>query len=141
MSSASPLHITVVYSRSSRGRRRSGRYIGSASAAAALLRLGLLNLLVAGALYYGTWWRVDPVLLVKILVHTEFRGVGSDDLIEQLIPDRHSPRRAGAGRTDPATPKSQPTLPAATPLTRPEHTPSSTANSSRLATCKIASPM
>ena len=107
MSSASPLHITVVYSRSSRGRRRSGRYIGSASAAAALLRLGLLNLLVAGALYYGTWWRVDPVLLVKILVHTEFRGVGSDDLVEQLIPDRHSPRRAGEGRTHAAKPMSQ----------------------------------
>lgn len=111
MSSASPLDITVVYSRSSGGRRRSGRYIGSASGTAGLLRLGLLNLLVAGALYCGTWWWVDPDLQVKILMHTEFGGVGSDDLVERLIPDRHSRL---AGRTDPAKPKSQPAAKAKT---------------------------
>ena len=104
MSSAPPLDITVVYSRSSRGRRRSGRYVRSGSGAAGFVRLGLLNLLVAGALYYGTWWWVDPDLQVKIIMHTEFSGVGSDDLVGQLIPDRHSRL---AGRTDPAKPKSR----------------------------------
>ena len=99
MSSAPPLDITVVYSRTSHGRRRSGRQVGSRSGAPGIVRLGLLNLLFVGALYYGTWWRVDPELQVKILMHTEFGGVDSDDLVGQLIPDR----------TDPKKPKSAPT--------------------------------
>ncbi len=99
MSSVPPLDITVIYSRSSRGRGRSGGYVRSGSGATGLLRLGILNLLVAGTLYYGTWWWVDPDLQVKILMHTEFGGVGSDDLVAQLIPAQAKPKSQPAAKS------------------------------------------
>jgi hypothetical protein len=35
-----------------------------------LLILGILNLIVAGALYYGIWWQVDPFLAVSMFLKT-----------------------------------------------------------------------
>lgn len=87
MNTAPPLDIKVVYAGSARG--RSGRRrIGSSAPATNFIRLGVINLLVASALYYGTWWQADPELQVMLLMHTEFSGVDSDAVVKQLIPDR-----------------------------------------------------
>ena len=88
MSSAPPLDIKVLYSASSRGRRRKGGYSGTSRPTTWVLRLGLLNLLVAGVQYYGIWWWVDPNLRVMLIMHTEFGGVDTNAMIEDLIPDR-----------------------------------------------------
>ena len=96
MSSAPPLEVTVVYSRSSRGRR--GKYVSSGSTGANFVKIGLANLLVAGALYYGTWWTADPNIQVKILMHTEFAGVNSEDLVNQAIPERTDPAKPASRR-------------------------------------------
>lgn len=108
MSSAPPLDIKVLYSASSRGRRRKRGYSGTSRPTTWVLRLGLLNLLVAGGQYYGTWWWVDPNLRVMLIMHTEFGGVDTNAMIEDLIPDRTKTSEANAPPT-PSKPKPTPT--------------------------------
>jgi hypothetical protein len=38
----------------------------------------VLNLIAAGALYYGTWWRVDPFLYVRFMMRGYLPGVDLD---------------------------------------------------------------
>ena len=37
--------------------------------------IGLVSLSVAGSLYYGTWWRADPEIRLRVLMHTPLPGV------------------------------------------------------------------
>ena len=99
MSSTPPLDITVVYSRSSRGRRRAGGRVNSYPRVDRWVLLGMLNLAVAGTLYYATWWVADPDLQVKILMNTEFGGIGSDDLVAQMMPARRDTAKSNSQPT------------------------------------------
>ena len=76
MSTAATLDIKVVYD--VRSRRRRGRRAAPAPRGRrglSLVVIGLVSLSVAASLYYGTWWRADPELRLKLLMHTPLPGV------------------------------------------------------------------
>ena len=74
-----PLDITIVYSASGRQRRReSVAHTYRAARGGSLLLLGALNLIAAGAMYYGIWWRVDPFLYVRFIMRGYLPGVDLD---------------------------------------------------------------
>jgi hypothetical protein len=54
-------------------------YTGRPSRGGRLAALGVLNVLIACGLYYGTWWLADPELRVRALMHTPLPGVSLDD--------------------------------------------------------------
>ncbi len=87
MPSAPALDIKVIYT-SSRRRRR-GRWVpraGGPTARSRLLLLGVVNLIAASGLYYGTWWVADPELRIKIIFHTPLAGVDSGMTAGALVP-------------------------------------------------------
>lgn len=65
-----PLEIKVLYDASSRGRRKPVRLGRTTTRRVPGLWLGVVNLIVAATLYYGTWWQVDPFLYMTILMKT-----------------------------------------------------------------------
>ncbi len=65
-----PLEIKVLYDASSRSRSRTMRATGATTRRAPGLWLGVMNLLVAAVLYYGTWWQVDPFLYMTLIMKT-----------------------------------------------------------------------
>jgi len=69
MTSAPPLDIKVVYQSSARKRRATSR-VPQRRRPRAWAVLGLMNVVVAGLLCYGTWWRVDPFIYVTLLWKT-----------------------------------------------------------------------
>ena len=101
MPGASSLDIKVVYSGSSRKRVRvrPSRDRGSLRRST-LMAFGLMNLLVSGGLYFGTWQWADPELRVKLLMHTPLPGVDLEAAADAFLPrqpvDRRvAPRRRG----------------------------------------------
>src|SRR3972149_10484193 len=74
MNTTTPLEIKVVFDASSHSRRG-----GTAQRARARSRhegsyawtvVAVLNLLVALAMYYGIWWRVDPEIYLILMMKT-----------------------------------------------------------------------
>ena len=95
MPGASPLDIKVVYSGSS-GRRvrvRSSRSRGGLRRSS-LIAVGLINLLVSGGLYYGTWQWADPELRVKLFMHTPLVGVDIEAAADAFLPMQPMDHRA-----------------------------------------------
>jgi hypothetical protein len=71
MTSSAPIEVKVVYDASSRGRRaRAVPTSHRRSRPIALIVLGLLNLVAAGAAYYGTWWQADRFIYMKLIMHS-----------------------------------------------------------------------
>ena len=48
--------------------------------------LGLLNILIAGGLYYGTWWKADRFIYEVFVFRTPVPGMDIDLLMQQLFP-------------------------------------------------------
>jgi hypothetical protein len=98
MRTAPPLDVKVVYSAAKR-RRASGkpRPAGAPSRSSRLILLAVLNLVVAGALYYGIWWRVDKFIYLRLMMHTPLLGVDIDATSGFLVPNP-----AGAPESPPA---------------------------------------
>lgn len=124
MSAAPPLDIKVIYSasgkraspkraapppRPQRDPRSHRRPEGSRAAATSgrtspfkLLLLGVLNLAVAGGLYYATWWRVDRELIYMTLTYkTHVPGVNLDEFAKLIVPNAAPPPRVSRGTTAP----------------------------------------
>jgi len=72
MTSPSVVEVKVVFDAASRGRRGAVRVAPHtrAEGARAWHALGVVHLLVAAALYYGIWWRVDPFLYMTLMMKT-----------------------------------------------------------------------
>jgi hypothetical protein len=64
-----------------------------------------MSMVVAGALYYVTWWKADPKLRVLLLMRTPLPGVNLDDTAGALVPTE-----TGTPTKRAANPPSQPTL-------------------------------
>ncbi len=83
-----PLEIKVVYPLSARGRsvsrpvRAAVRPVSSGGA----LRLGLLNILVAGLLYFVAWWQVDPFIFRTLMMKTPLPGVDLSRMSSMIKP-------------------------------------------------------
>lgn len=75
-----PLEIKVVYPLSARGRSvsRPVRAAVRPVSASGALRLGLLNILVAGLLYYAAWWQADPFIFRTLMMKTPLPMPGFD---------------------------------------------------------------
>lgn len=93
---SAPLEVKVIYDSSS-GRGKRGTAVTRTGAAnSRWLVVGLLNLLLAGAFYYGTWWRVDrEVLYPKLLMKSTIPGVDLNQVTQALGP-KNAPRRRPA---------------------------------------------
>ena len=100
---SAPLEVKVIYDSSSgRGNRRVV-ITRTGVANSRWLVVGLLNLLLAGALYYGTWWRVDrEVIYPKLLMKSTIPGVDLSQVAHALGP-KNAPRRQPAPRSTAAT--------------------------------------
>jgi hypothetical protein len=72
MSSPSTIEVKVVFDSTLRGRRGTVRVTPHtrAEGARSWRALGVVHLLVAAALYYGIWWRVDPFLYMTLMMKT-----------------------------------------------------------------------
>ncbi len=74
MISTKPLDIKVVYDASKRrGAKTVARAIlprRAGTRAGRAVWLGLFNLAVAGAMYYGVWWQVDPYIYITLMKKT-----------------------------------------------------------------------
>ncbi|MFQ5590686.1 MAG: hypothetical protein ACE5HE_05965 [Phycisphaerae bacterium] len=92
MTPTTPLEIRVIYSASSRrgGRGKAAHTVrttrlvrpGRRSSWAAL---GILNTLVAGALCYGIWWRVDSYLYLTMVMRTPVLDVDLNAFATQMF--------------------------------------------------------
>ncbi len=72
-----PINVSVVFDGS---RRRKGgaehvRTMRTTGRAASLL-VGMLSLAVCGAMYYGTWWKVDPFIFMTFMLKTPIMHSG-----------------------------------------------------------------
>ncbi len=82
-----PLDIKLVYTASKRDRRRARpAYAAAPTRASFIVFVGALSVVVAGALYYVTWWRADPKLRVLLLMRTPLPGVNLNDAASALVP-------------------------------------------------------
>jgi len=90
---SAPLEVKVIYDSSS-GRGKRGIVVTRTRVAnSRWLVVGLLNLLVAGAVYYGTWWRVDrDVLYPKLIMKSTIPGVDLNQVAQAFGP-KNAPRR------------------------------------------------
>jgi hypothetical protein len=95
-----PLEIKVVYSASKQG-RPARRVRVRPSGHARLVVLGLLNLLAAGGVYYGTCWQADPELRIALITHTPLRGVDIDQAAALLPGSRTQAAQREPGGTAP----------------------------------------
>lgn len=86
MPSTEQLDVKVIYSSSSRGRRRPGPHASRSLRPSRLIVVGLLNLAAAGALYFGTWQWADPELRLRVFLHVPLPGVELDQVAEALFP-------------------------------------------------------
>jgi hypothetical protein len=86
----------------------------------------VLNLIVAGALCYGTWWRVDPYLYMTMMLHTPVpvQGVDLDEAATHIL--GISPEESGSTVPMPAADADSP-LPAPNPPERTQQYRSDTA--------------
>lgn len=66
----SPLDIKVIYGSSSNRPRRPVKMGGKTNKTTTMWSLALINMFVSGALYYGTWWEVDPFLYMTLIMKT-----------------------------------------------------------------------
>lgn len=98
MPTAPSLDVKIVYSATKR-RRASGkpRPTGTPSRSSRLILLAALNLVVAGSLYYGIWWRVDKFIYLKLMLTMPLPGVDVDAATGFLRPNP-----AGATASPPA---------------------------------------
>lgn len=53
-----------------------------------ILVLGAMNLLLASGLYYGAWWRIEPKVRVRILIHSPLPGVDMKATASQFLRPR-----------------------------------------------------
>lgn len=72
MTTPSTIEVKVVFDSALRGRRGTVRVTPHtrAEGARSWHALGIVHLLVAAALYYGIWWRVDPFLYMTLMMKT-----------------------------------------------------------------------
>ncbi len=86
---SAPLEVKVIYDSSSGRGKRATVVTRTRVANSRWLVVGLLNLLLAGALYYGTWWRVDrEVLYPKMIMKSTIPGVDLSQVALALGPKK-----------------------------------------------------
>lgn len=86
MSNTSPLDIKVVYDASSRpGRQGKAMPVGGRRRRPMLPVVALLNILVAGALCYATWWPADKFIYLNFVLHTPL-DVDVDAAASAIVP-------------------------------------------------------
>jgi len=89
---SAPIEVKVIYDSSSGGGKRRRTITRTGIASSRWLVVGLLNLLVAVGLYYGTWWRVDrDVLYPKLIMKSTIPGVDLNQVAVTFGP-RNAPR-------------------------------------------------
>lgn len=70
MSDAS-LEVKVIYDASSSGRKLGATVVRTGVSTKRWLIVGLINVVVAGVLYYGVWWRADrEIVYPALILHT-----------------------------------------------------------------------
>lgn len=62
------LEVKVIYDSSSSGRKLGATVVRTGVNTKRWLIVGLINVLVAGVLYYGVWWRVDRDIVYPALI-------------------------------------------------------------------------
>lgn len=98
MPTAPTLDVKVIYSAAKRRRANvRPRAAGAPSQSSRLVLLAVLNLVVAGSLYYGIWWRVDKFIYLKLMLTMPLPGVDVDAATGFLRPNP-----AGAAESPPA---------------------------------------
>lgn len=81
MSAETSLDIKVVFDAGSRGRRgRKSVTVRRRSGPMLWITLAVLNLAVSASAYYMTWWKADPFIGVKLVMHTPLTGVHLSDV-------------------------------------------------------------
>jgi len=94
MASSAPLEVKVIYDASSSRRRGGAPVVRTGVRHTRWLVVGLINLLVAGAVYYGLWWRVDrEIVYPALIMHSTIPGL--DNFADQVS------GKAGAARAEP----------------------------------------
>lgn len=79
MDTTQPLEVKVIYSSSKQHRGRLTPRPGRPAGQSRLVVLGLLNLIAAGAVYYGTCWWADREVRVALLLYTPLMGIDVDE--------------------------------------------------------------
>ncbi|RME41421.1 MAG: hypothetical protein D6788_01275 [Planctomycetota bacterium] len=97
MSTVPPLDVKVVYSASKRRRRSARRPVDRGTGGTGrltLLAVGAVHLLLAGGIYYGTWWWADPELRIRVLLNVPMPDVDLrqfDRMFENAPPPGSTP--------------------------------------------------
>lgn len=132
MSQSTPLDIKVVYSASKRGRRpapgpvapnqppqqpgRKPKPMQKGGGSAKPVGLALVNLLLAGALCYFSWWHVDRYIFYDVvLLQTPVFNIDMDAAAEEIFGIKPDPVSARGAATQTSVP---PLLPPAKPVKR-----------------------
>ena len=99
------LDVKVIYDASGKHARRSSATAARAGAPSSRwLTIGVMNLLIAGGLYYGAWWRVDrEVLYPNLIMHSTIPGVDLSLLEKQMF----RPPTPANGKATARTPNKQ----------------------------------
>lgn len=122
MSPTTPLEIKVIYSAPGRTRKRrppaeptspisvaAKPFSGSLAPTVARVTtsshrgwivVGLLNVLIAGGLYYGTWWKGDRFIYETFVWTTPVPGMDIDLLMDQLFPGYSAAEALADGRPE-----------------------------------------
>lgn len=86
---SAPLEVKVIYDASAGRGKRSASVSRTGVARTRWLALGLIILLVAGGLCYGTWWHVDRYLIgPNLFLHSTIPGVDLELISKMLGPQK-----------------------------------------------------
>jgi len=114
MTTSSPLEIKVVYDASKRRGRgtivRPSPVRPPRRARSGVLVVSLLNVVVAGGMYYATWWRVDPFLYITMMKKTPI-DVPSDIGTSGFFVAPPSPTQTAPGENAQSIPQTEPASP------------------------------
>ncbi len=104
-----PLEINVIYDASATRGQRGAVVTRTGPPSSRWFIVGLVNLILAGGLYYGAWWRVDrEVLYPNLIMHSTIPGVDLNLLESKLFPQKKSANRKTPTKTQKTKPEKNP---------------------------------